>query len=156
MAHLALPAVEYFGGRFWTRSTSQIQPHKAGLPLRTALVAFDSFEIALAAYTSRGLPEGALGSRFRRGPRLSDCGRRVSHDSGHVMNLNSPLVENHGSKQFRKDGQGFAAVSTQLGPWDSGCQLCSDASQLRSNSRHESGSRSSCNTKVLIHTLVQW
>ena len=49
---LALPAVEAFGGRFLTRSTSQIQPYEAGLPLRTVLVEFDSYEIALAAYES--------------------------------------------------------------------------------------------------------
>ena len=46
---LALPAVESFGGRLLTRSTSQIQSHEAGLPLRTILVEFDSYEIALAA-----------------------------------------------------------------------------------------------------------
>ena len=49
---LALPAVEAFGGRFLTRSTSQIQPYEAGLPLRTVLVEFDSYEIALAARQS--------------------------------------------------------------------------------------------------------
>ena len=49
---LALPAVEAFGGRFLTRSTSQIQTHEAGLPLRTILVEFDSYEIALAAHES--------------------------------------------------------------------------------------------------------
>src|ERR1700683_5059781 len=47
---LALPAVESFGGRFLTRSTSQIQAHEAGLRLRTILVEFDSYEIALAAH----------------------------------------------------------------------------------------------------------
>jgi len=46
---LALPAVEAFGGRFLTRSTSQVEPYEAGLPLRTILVEFDSYEIALAA-----------------------------------------------------------------------------------------------------------
>lgn len=63
----ALPAVEAFGGRFLTRSTSQIQPHEAGLPLRTILVEFDSYEIALAvrhseAYTKalQALGSGAL------------------------------------------------------------------------------------------------
>ena len=49
---LALPAVEAFGGRFLTRSTSQIQIHEAGLQLRTILVEFDSYEIALAAHES--------------------------------------------------------------------------------------------------------
>ena len=49
---LAIPAVEAFGGRFLTRSTSQVQPHEAGLPLRTVLVEFDSYETALAAHES--------------------------------------------------------------------------------------------------------
>jgi uncharacterized protein (DUF1330 family) len=49
---LALPAVEAFGGRFLTRSTSQIQAHEAGLQLRTILVEFDSYEKALAAHES--------------------------------------------------------------------------------------------------------
>src|SRR5277367_2934782 len=50
---LAVPAVESFGGRFLTRSTSQIQTHEAGLQLRTILVEFDSYEIALAATKAR-------------------------------------------------------------------------------------------------------
>ena len=29
---LAVPAVQSFGGRFLTRSTSQVQAHQAGLP----------------------------------------------------------------------------------------------------------------------------
>ena len=39
---LALPAIEAFGGCLLTKSTSQIQNHEAGLPLRTILVEFDS------------------------------------------------------------------------------------------------------------------
>ena len=49
---LALPAVESFGGRFLTRSTSQVQAHEAGLQQRTVVVEFDSYEIALAARQS--------------------------------------------------------------------------------------------------------
>ena len=49
---LALPAVESFGGRFLTRSKSRLQAHEAGLQLRTILVEFDSYEIALAAHGS--------------------------------------------------------------------------------------------------------
>jgi uncharacterized protein (DUF1330 family) len=49
---LAVPAVESFGGRFLTRSTSQVQPHEAGLPLRTVVVEFDSYDTALAARQS--------------------------------------------------------------------------------------------------------
>jgi uncharacterized protein (DUF1330 family) len=49
---LAVPAVESFGGRFLTRSMSQVQPHEAGLPLRTVVVEFDNYETALAARKS--------------------------------------------------------------------------------------------------------
>jgi uncharacterized protein (DUF1330 family) len=55
---LALPAVESFGGRFLTRSTSQIQAHEAGLQLRTIVVEFDSYDIALGL-TNSG-PRGRL------------------------------------------------------------------------------------------------
>jgi uncharacterized protein (DUF1330 family) len=66
-AALALPAVEAFGGRFLTRPTSQVEPYEAGLPLRTIVVEFDSYETAVAArhseaYTKalRALGFGAL------------------------------------------------------------------------------------------------
>ena len=49
---LAIPAVEAFGGRFLTSSTSRIQSHEAGLQLRTLLVEFDSYEPALPARES--------------------------------------------------------------------------------------------------------
>jgi uncharacterized protein (DUF1330 family) len=69
---LALPAVESFGGRFLTRSTSQIQTHEAGLWLRTILVEFDSYEIALAAHESEAYQEAlqALGSGAERDFRI--------------------------------------------------------------------------------------
>ena len=69
---LALPAVEAFGGRFLTRSTSQVQPHEAGLPLRTVLVEFDSYEIALAARDSEAYTKAlqALGSGALRDFRI--------------------------------------------------------------------------------------
>ena len=51
-AALAIPAIESFGGRFLTGSTSQLQHHEAGLQERTIIVEFDSYDIALAAYTS--------------------------------------------------------------------------------------------------------
>ena len=56
---LALPAVESFGGRFLTRSISQIQTHEAGLLFRTMLVEFDSYDTALAAHESEAY-QGAL------------------------------------------------------------------------------------------------
>ena len=69
---LALPAVESFGGRFLTRSTSQIQAHEAGLRLRTILVEFDSYEIALAAHESEAYQKAlqALGSGAERDFRI--------------------------------------------------------------------------------------
>jgi len=69
---LALPAVESFGGRFLTRSTSQIQAHEAGLRLRTILVEFDSYEIALAAHESEAYRKAlqALGSGTERDFRI--------------------------------------------------------------------------------------
>jgi uncharacterized protein (DUF1330 family) len=69
---LALAAVESFGGRFLTRSTSQIQTHEAGLPLRTILVEFDSYEIALAAHEREAYQKAlqALGSGAERDFRI--------------------------------------------------------------------------------------
>jgi uncharacterized protein (DUF1330 family) len=69
---LALPAVESFGGHFLTRSTSQIQAHEAGLQLRTILVEFDSFDIALAAHECAAYQKAlqALGSGAERDYRI--------------------------------------------------------------------------------------
>jgi uncharacterized protein (DUF1330 family) len=69
---LALPALESFGGRFLTRSTSQIQTREAGLPLRAVLVEFDSYEIALAAHESEAYRKAleALGSGAERDFRI--------------------------------------------------------------------------------------
>jgi uncharacterized protein (DUF1330 family) len=71
---LALPAVESFGGRFLTRSTSQIQTHEAGLQLRTIVVEFDSYEIALAAHKSEAYQKAlqALGSGAERDYRIGE------------------------------------------------------------------------------------
>jgi uncharacterized protein (DUF1330 family) len=69
---LAVPALETFGGRFLTRSTSRIQAHEAGLQLRTILVEFDSYEIALAAHESEAYQKAlqALGSGAERDFRI--------------------------------------------------------------------------------------
>ncbi len=69
---LALPAVESFGGRFLTRSTSQIQAHEAGLQLRTIVVEFDSYDIAVAAHKSEAYQKAlqALGSGAERDYRI--------------------------------------------------------------------------------------
>jgi uncharacterized protein (DUF1330 family) len=69
---LAVPVVESFGGRFLTKSTSQVQPHEAGLPLRTVVVEFDSYDAALAARKSEAYKKAlqALGSGAERDFRI--------------------------------------------------------------------------------------
>jgi uncharacterized protein (DUF1330 family) len=69
---LAVQAVRSFGGRFLTRSTSQVQAHEAGLPQRTVVVEFDSYDIALAAHESESYQKAlqALGSGAERDYRI--------------------------------------------------------------------------------------
>ena len=69
---LAVPVVESFGGRFLTRSMSQVQPHEAGLPLRTVVVEFDSYDTASAARKSESYQKAlqALGSGAERDFRI--------------------------------------------------------------------------------------
>jgi uncharacterized protein (DUF1330 family) len=69
---LALPAIESFGGRLLTRSTSPVQPHEAGLQQRAVLVEFDSYETALAARESEVYKKAlqALGSGAERDFRI--------------------------------------------------------------------------------------
>jgi uncharacterized protein (DUF1330 family) len=69
---LALPAVEAFGGRFLTRSTGRMEAHEAGLPLRTVVVEFDSYETAVAARVSEAYQKAlrALGSGAERDVRI--------------------------------------------------------------------------------------
>jgi uncharacterized protein (DUF1330 family) len=71
-ATLARPALESFGARLLTSSTSQIRAHEAGLQLRTILVEFDSYEIALAAHESEAYHKAlqALGSGAERDFRI--------------------------------------------------------------------------------------
>jgi uncharacterized protein (DUF1330 family) len=71
-ATLARPALESFGARLLTSSTSQIRAHEAGLQLRTILVEFDSHEIALAAHESEAYQKAlqALGSGAERDFRI--------------------------------------------------------------------------------------
>ena len=71
-ASLAVPAVQSFGGRFLTSSKSQIQAHEAGLPQRTVVVEFDSYDTALAAHESEAYKKalGALGSGAERDFRI--------------------------------------------------------------------------------------
>jgi uncharacterized protein (DUF1330 family) len=69
---LAVPAVESFGGRFLTKSASHVQAYEAGLELRTVIVEFDSYEIALAAHESEPYRKAlqALGSGAERDYRI--------------------------------------------------------------------------------------
>jgi len=69
---LAVPAVQSFGGRFLTMSTSRLQAHEAGLQLRTVIVEFDSYDIALAAHESEAYKKAlqALGSGAERDYRI--------------------------------------------------------------------------------------
>jgi uncharacterized protein (DUF1330 family) len=69
---LALPAIESFGGRVLTTSTSRIEAHEAGSELRTILVEFDSYDIARAAHDSDAYGKAlqVLGSGAERDYRI--------------------------------------------------------------------------------------
>lgn len=69
---LAVRALESFGARFLTRSTSKVQAHEAGLQLRTIVVEFDSYDTALAAHESEAYKKAlqALGSGAERDYRI--------------------------------------------------------------------------------------
>jgi uncharacterized protein (DUF1330 family) len=71
-AALARPAIESFGGRVLTTSTSRIQAHEAGLQQRTIVVEFDSYDIALEAHKSEAYQKAlqALGSGAERDYRI--------------------------------------------------------------------------------------
>jgi len=73
---LAVPAVQAFGGRFLTGSTSRVQAHEAGLQQRTIVVEFDSYDAALAAYRSEAYQKAlqALGSGAERDYRIVEGG----------------------------------------------------------------------------------
>jgi uncharacterized protein (DUF1330 family) len=75
-ATLAVPAIGLSGGRVLTTSTSQVQVHEAGLPLRAIVVEFDSYDIALAAYKSEAYRKAlqALGSGAERDFRIIEGG----------------------------------------------------------------------------------
>ena len=63
-----------FSARYWIRTTptSQIQAHEDGLPLRTVVVDFDSYEIAVAARESETYQQAlrALGYGAERDVRI--------------------------------------------------------------------------------------
>ena len=69
---LAVPAVESFGGRLLTMSTSQMQVQEAGLQQPTVVVEFDSFEIARLAHESEAYQRAlqSLGSGAERDFRI--------------------------------------------------------------------------------------
>lgn len=51
-AALAGPAIQAAGGTTLVRTSDAIEPHEAGLALRTVVIEFESFEAAKACYTS--------------------------------------------------------------------------------------------------------
>jgi len=69
---LAVAAVQSFGGRFLTGSTSRVEAHEAGFEQRTIIVEFDSYDIALAAHKSEAYQKAlqALGSGAERDFRI--------------------------------------------------------------------------------------
>jgi len=71
-AKLAMPALEPFGARFLTMSSTKAQPHEAGLQQRAVIAEFDSYETALAAYESEPYKKAlqALGSGAERDFRI--------------------------------------------------------------------------------------
>ena len=71
-AALAGPAIQTFGGRSLTGATSHVQSHEAGLPMRTIVVEFDSYDVALAAHKSEAYQKAlqVLGSGAERDYRI--------------------------------------------------------------------------------------
>ena len=71
-AALAVPAIQSFGGRNLTTSTSQVQAYEVGLQQRTIVVEFDSYDFALAAHESEAYQKAlqALGSGAERDFRI--------------------------------------------------------------------------------------
>ncbi len=71
---LAVPAVQSFGGRFFTGSMSQVQSHEAGMQQRTIIVEFDSYDIKLVAHKSEAYQEvlQALGAGAARDYRINE------------------------------------------------------------------------------------
>ena len=69
---LAVPALQSFGGRLLTSSTSRVQAHEAGLQQRVVLVEFDSYDIAVSAHESEAYQKAlqALGSGADRDFRI--------------------------------------------------------------------------------------
>jgi len=75
-AELAGPAIQSFGGRVLTKSTSKVQAYEAGLLQRTILVEFESYEIAVAARDGEAYQKAlrALASGAERDFRIVEGG----------------------------------------------------------------------------------
>ena len=80
-----MPAVQSFGGRFSTNSTSLVQAHEAGLPQRTIVVEFDSYDLALPAHKSEAYQKAlhALGSGAERDFRIVEGVKNPLSGAGH-------------------------------------------------------------------------
>ena len=70
-AELAGPAVLAAGGKMLARG-GRVEPHEAGVDLRTVIIEFDSFETAQAAYNSDAYAKAkvALGDAVERDFRI--------------------------------------------------------------------------------------
>ena len=71
-AALAGPAIRALGGRPLTTAGSQIEAHEAGLPRRTILIEFDTYDLARSARQSEAYQNAlkALGSGAERDFRI--------------------------------------------------------------------------------------
>jgi uncharacterized protein (DUF1330 family) len=102
---LAVPALEAFGGRLLTKSTGQVQPHEAGLPLRTIVVEFESYETALAAHESDAYKKATSRTSLRRGTGFSHRRRCVRFCAGQNPCSQRPTVIGfHKVRVARKTG----------------------------------------------------
>jgi uncharacterized protein (DUF1330 family) len=71
-AALASPVVQAFEGKYLIRAPHQIQAHEAGMPQRTTIVEFESFDVAVKARESEAYQKAlrALGSGAERDFRI--------------------------------------------------------------------------------------
>jgi uncharacterized protein (DUF1330 family) len=105
---LAVPAVHSFGGRFLTRSTSQVQVHEARLRQRTVIVEFDSYEIALAAHESEAYQK----AHFAR--RISGIFEKSKRGSARTVPY-TDLFDNSSRPLRRIPGDGTSAPNHSVG-----------------------------------------
>jgi uncharacterized protein (DUF1330 family) len=71
-AKLAIPAIEAGGGKALIRTADAVVPHESGVKQRVVVIEFETFEKAIATYTSPAYQEAlkALGSGADRDFRI--------------------------------------------------------------------------------------